>query len=63
VVYTGAVTVSVSVAVECIVTVELDVDGSVATGLTKIEVVPVVKDSPPLGETPLNQLVVPKAIE
>ena len=33
--------------------------GGVATGLRKIEVVPVVSTAPLLGETPLSQLVVP----
>ena len=34
--------------------------GSVATGLTNTDVVAVVESAPMLGETPLNQLVVPE---
>ena len=62
-VYTGAVTVSMAVAVDWTVTVEYDVDGRVATGLTNTDVVPVVTAAPLLGETPFSQLVVPETTE
>lgn len=58
-VYTGAVTVSSSVAVYMMVTGGPDV-GIGATGLMKNEVVPVDKTAPLLGDTPLIQLVVPE---
>jgi len=58
----GGVTVSMSVAVDWIVTVTSGATllGGVAIGLRKMEVVPVVSTAPLLGETPLSQLVVPE---
>ena len=57
----GGVTVAISMAVDWIVTVVSDVLlANVATGLTKKEVVAVVRMAPLLGETPLSQLVVPE---
>ena len=56
--------VSVVVAVDWTVTVESGVAvGMVATGLRKIVVVPVVREAPTLGETPLSQPVVPETTE
>lgn len=60
-VYGGGVTVSTSVAVDWTVMVVSDaLFGSVAIGLTKKDVVAVVRTAPLLGETPFSQLVVPE---
>lgn len=57
-------TVSVSLAVGCIVVGDSGAPaGRLDTGLRYTEVVPVVNEAPLLGATPLSQSVVPETME